>query len=307
MPPTPEVSTYQKVKNVVKIYPSFTKLFVYDEPITVKIPGYEELDSKPPKQHISTSNLYLEDSIRRTKTTISDLTICNEFDLWTTFTFNCQNCNTGCKNYTKGVKCTCPPNQCKRSKPSICKKRMSKWLNNQRETHGNYSYLIVPEYHKKHNALHFHALMKDYKGQLTPTNKTINKRKVYNIKSYQLGFSTAVKIDNIDKVSSYIKKYITKDMPLFPGKKRYWCNTGLQRPVKITNPDIDPFTMEGFTEVYKLNNLTIFKHNASIETLSNKGVFSYGAKYRSSRKIGEYSNQEFQENWKRLQTAANSP
>lgn len=53
---------------------------------------------------------------------------------------------------------------------------------------------------------------------------------------FRAGFTTAVPIDhNKLAVSSYIKKYITKEMPLIHGRKRYWISQNLTRPTKTVN------------------------------------------------------------------------
>ena len=115
---------------------------------------------------------------------------------------------------------------------------MANWLRNQRKKLGKFDYLIVSEFHKDGKALHFHALMGNYKGKLIPSGKTTKGRPTYYFPDYTLGFNSVVKIDNIEKVSSYVRKYITKDMPQFPGQHRFWSSTGLKRPQLIDNPNI---------------------------------------------------------------------
>lgn len=217
--------SHYSVTHYKKIFPHHEELFIYRESFDKKIEGYEPHNTPPSsiKQLENSSQDNLSRSLRRTKTTISDYTKCNEFDLFVTFTF-----------------------KKKRQDQQACRRRMKKWLKNQRDLHGQFQYLIVPEFHKDNISLHFHALIKNYKGKLTDSGKKINKRKVYNIKSYRLGFSTAVYIDNTEKVSNYIKKYITKDMPKLHSKssKRYWCSKDLVKPKIEYNPDISMGTGE---------------------------------------------------------------
>jgi hypothetical protein len=117
---------------------------------------------------------------------------------------------------------------------------MSKWLENQQEHKSKFGYLIIPEYHHK-GGLHFHAMLKSYPGNLIPAVRHLTRKnylykgkQVYNIKSYKNGFSTILLIPENPtdhaKVSNYLKKYITKDMPQFPGSKRYWSSRDLIRP-----------------------------------------------------------------------------
>lgn len=219
------------VENYAKIYPNRISLFVPAIPYTKLQDGMEKTRSEI---KLSTKSTTPETpfwrSIRRTKTLISDIVLCNDFQLFATFTFAKDRQDIG-----------------------RCKSKMSNWLQSQQKQYGSFSYLIVPEFHKDGKSLHFHALLKDYKGNLHKTKIRQSNRTIYNIKSYRSGFSTAVKIDDHQKVASYIKKYITKDMPFLPGQKRYWVSKGLLRPVVVYNTDIhSDYSLIHETENYKL-------------------------------------------------------
>jgi hypothetical protein len=209
-----------------KYYPHFIKVFIPNDPYRKMIPFMEEIkdeiDTEDWKSRVidstKTSNeTHLERSIRRTRTLISDYSLCNEFELMATFTFS-------------------PKKTRDRYNPDLIKSQMNNWLKNEKTRKGNFPYLIVPEFHKDGKALHFHALIKDYPGRLTDSGKRINGRKAYNFKSYTLGINSAVKIDSTEKVSSYVMKYITKDMPLFHAKHRFWATKGLEKPKVVDNP-----------------------------------------------------------------------
>jgi len=249
MPTTnvPENLIYHYIDRFVKIYPDRTKLYVFDRPIKVRIAGYEVQGQPETTTTISRKKnpVAMIESVRRTKTRISDIVICNNFDLFATFTF---------KQDRQDIK--------------KCKEKMSNWLHSQQKLHGKFRYLIIPEFHKDKKSIHFHALINAYKGKLAETTIKQRGRKIYNFSGYRSGFSTAVKIDDLDKVSSYVKKYITKDMPHFSGQKRYWHSAGLIMPTKINNPDIDPFTINEFTEEVRLKNLTIFSMQGKIKLLN---------------------------------------
>jgi hypothetical protein len=172
-------------------------------------------------------------SIRRTRQTISDIIACNRFDLWCTFTFNCKNCPVDCKNNP----CCCPRDLCRRFDPNICKLRMTSWLHRQKLNNPDFTYLIVPEYHKN-GALHFHAFIKHCSAKLSDTKKVDNGKKVLRFTNYTLGFSYVIDIsDQQDEqhnvIAEYMKKYITKDMPVFHGKKRYFTSQNLARPLSL--------------------------------------------------------------------------
>lgn len=263
-----------------KKYPEFTKVYKYHGGKMVFNPSrtsqshssdqiirdsHGKITEILDASHQSPEQNY-DDSLRRTKTTMSDIVLSNHFDMFATFTFNCNSCKFSCSQKSCSitdphekcdtVKCDCPPELCSRLDPETCKQRMSKWLENQQRIHGKFNYLIVPEWHKN-GGLHFHAMLKNYKGNITQayrhkSRKTYihNGQPVFNITSYRQGFTTIKLIPNDPviqaKVSNYLKKYITKDMPVFHGRKRYWCSKFLLRPEIVkgdiisNNPYVDP-------------------------------------------------------------------
>lgn len=249
----PQKDTYIYVSSYIKIYPKFARYYVFDEPILVLQKGYEPvkkiLTSKSTQEQ---KEEILNQSIQRTKTKIADLVLCNEFELFVTFTFK--------KNRQDIIK---------------CKNSMSKWIENTQKRYGKFKYIIVPEYHKDKKSIHFHALLKDFKAPLIKaknpkTNKPLirKKRQVYNITAYQLGFTDCEYIEDYQKVSSYIRKYITKEMITTTGKKRYWTSQKLQRPKIIPDPIIDPYTMQEMTKNWSKNKLTIYTLNSSINIVN---------------------------------------
>lgn len=192
--------------NSIKEYPDMIKIYIYREPFKTGSHAKRKRSKNPETT---------ESSIIRTKTTISDLCLCNNFDLFCTFTFDPKRFNSRNIAYVK--------------------KYINTWCHNAKSRHSKaLQYLIIPERHKS-GAFHLHALIKGYNGRLRDSGHTQGGRVVYNIPNWSFGFSTAVKIDNQVAVSRYIQKYITKDMVLFPGKKRYFCSQSLQRPIKRKN------------------------------------------------------------------------
>lgn len=250
-----EYQTGSKRYSIIKLYPQLSRLYHYHDNQAVGVAQLIEKGiysrGRTKVKKLIKQPTPLDDSLRRTKTVISDIVIANQFDGFATFTFN------GTKKYSKkyGYAIT------DRSNPDECKKKMSKWLKNQRELHGSFGYLIVPEWHKDNKSLHFHALIKGYRGNIKPSGKIKYGKPIYNIESYKLGHSTLETIvqtpDDHARVASYVKKYIVKDMPMFKGKKRYWCSNGLIRPEIIHNPNLDVFTQDKFTKVYQRNNIEI--------------------------------------------------
>jgi len=265
----------EPIHNYIKIYPKFVKLYKYAEPTTNRVSGFEDNPlSGLPFETLDTKENNLQNSLRRTKTTITDIILSNDFNSFATFTFNCRACPIPCEkkkalSRKRGLpaKCICPATKCLRNNPATSKKRISKWINNLQARYGRFSYIIVPEYHKDKQALHFHALIKDYPAPTIDSGHVINSRTSYNLPSYNLGFSSLVKIDNLEKVSSYVRKYITKDMPHFEGKNRYFCSQGLERPTKHTNVDIlyNPQFSPHMVEVFSTLNFSIYKSDDTLD------------------------------------------
>lgn len=165
-----------------------------------------------------------ERSLRRTKKRIGDYILCNDFDMFATFTIKDDRQNN------------------ERSR-----KKLLVWLKNQRTRNGRFRYLVVPEFHKDGKSLHFHALLGDYNGgihqSINPkTNKPLiqKSRAVYELSGYTLGFTNVKLIgkkqEDKSRLSVYLKKYITKEMPVFEGKQRYWVSKGLDLPLIEDNP-----------------------------------------------------------------------
>ena len=211
------------IKSIAKNYGDFTKVVVYNKGVNLD-PPVCKLHLLPVCQICWTRKVNVipkPSSLMRSKTRITDYTLANNFDLFTTFTFDPQKVDSLDFQYAKS--------------------KMSNWLKIQKRSSPDLKYLIVAELHKESGRIHFHALLKNFTGELklaynkNNTVKIKNGRKIYNIGNYKWGWSTAVKIDNIEKVSSYIQKYITKDMLKITNKKRYWTSRNLVKPQKTYN------------------------------------------------------------------------
>lgn len=211
-------------------YPDMVSVYIPKQPIVKHGSGYEE-PVRAKKYRLEddvdaiSSESDIERSIRRTKKIVRDYVLCNCFDMFATFTF---------KSDRQDIEKT--------------KQKMMDWLRNQRNRNKRFRYLIIPEFHKDGKSLHFHALFGDYPGKI---KKSINKKtgnliikngkQVYELTSYTLGFNSVKLIpkngEDISRVSSYIQKYITKEMPIFLSKKRYWSSKGLLLPNVEDNPE----------------------------------------------------------------------
>jgi len=222
-----EISAASKVVRAkATYYPTFVRVFIPNTPYMKDPEGFEKSATPGMLLKLSVDEQYetdVERSIRRTRKRIKDYVLCNEFDLFATFTFRDDRYDIG-----------------------HCKTRMAGWLKNQRARTGKFCYLIVSEFHKD-KALHFHALLGGYMGRVEPSinpktgdQLSQGRHLVYELPSYTLGFTNVKKIepdkDSQTKVGFYIQKYITKDMPLFFGKNRYWASKGLALPTEEDNP-----------------------------------------------------------------------
>lgn len=213
------------VDAVATYYPGFIKVWVPNTPIRKILPDWEtkKKTSISINAEKTSNETDLERSIRRSQRSVSDYVYCNRFDLFATFTIATDRFN-----------------------PEQSKSKVHNWIKNQRNRNGRFRYILVPEYHKN-GALHFHALMGDYPGEVKrsrslQTGKYLirNKKSVYEFPAFTSGFTKVQYIgqsaEDHAKVGNYIRKYITKDMVTIFNQKRYWTSQNLNRPIQEDNP-----------------------------------------------------------------------
>lgn len=95
-------------------------------------------------------------------------------------------------------------------------------------------YLIVPELHADGKHFHFHGLLAyvdemhfSFSGHYT---RGRNSQPIFNILDWGFGFTTATRIQDSGRASSYITKYITKDcVAHLKEKNRYICSRNVNR------------------------------------------------------------------------------
>lgn len=202
-----------------KVFNPFTNSYME------KCINFDELEERHEKS--------ISNSVARTKNKIIDYARSNRWEWFLTFTFKDDEVRN---NY------------------DLCTKKLSVWLNNmQKACNGNMKYVLVPEQHKK-GGFHFHALVSNCEKELNLVSskryalnvrikgkkKTIyikepkgKAKEVFNVGKYKWGFTTATRIENTEKASNYITKYITKDLvSVTPNKKRYWCSKNLDVPME---------------------------------------------------------------------------
>lgn len=105
-----------------------------------------------------------------------------------------------------------------------CVKALSNWLIVMRRSCPDLKYIIVPEQHKS-GRFHFHGLLANCENvSFVSSGVYQGGHEVFNIGKYRLGFSTATKVLDNERVTKYLSKYITKELCAVAfGKKRYWC------------------------------------------------------------------------------------
>lgn len=132
----------------------------------------------------------------------------------------------------------------------LCMKKANNWFKNQHKRYApDLQYIFVPEQHKD-GAWHIHGLLARvgtmsfvYSGHI------VKDKKIYNLTGWKFGFSTATEVEDVVRVSSYITKYITKDLcACTKGKKRYYRSRNIPEPIEsnflVENGESDNFINE---------------------------------------------------------------
>ena len=214
------------IEHITKEYPNnMYKVTIFNNPLVIPRP---RLGHKPNRNSDQPSDKAIEESLRRTRTTIFDYALSNNFSYFVTFTFNPKKVDRYSIESTSNI--------------------MKYWLNRQKKHSPNFAYVIVPEFHKD-GAIHFHALIRDYHAELKSTNVFQNGKRVYNLTGFTAGFTNAQKLDDDQtKAAAYLTKYITKDMINRFNKRRYWASKNLHKPVKryesLSELGLDPYIFD---------------------------------------------------------------
>jgi len=136
--------------------------------------------------------------------------------------------------------------------------KAQKWLKNMTQRK-NLGYVMIPEYHKKDNRVHFHAIINGdvdlehhdiyaVQGVKKPMKlETIQRYHidparirypVYNCSNWKYGFSTAIEVyGSPARLANYVLKYMTKDHQSIFGKS-YWCSKNIR-----LYPDIELYSL----------------------------------------------------------------
>lgn len=153
----------------------------------------------------------------RSKQTIFDIIRCNKWEWFVTLTFDRTKIDSS--NYDDVVRA------------------VSSWVKYMKAYYApDLQYLFVPELHKDKKHFHVHGLIADT-GSIKFINSghVIAGDNIYNMPNWQYGFTTASQVKDTHRLSSYISKYITKDLDQrLKGRKRYWRSKNLNVPEEET-------------------------------------------------------------------------
>ena len=174
----------------------------------------KQVDSEYPEQERSHDSIQHSNraSKNRSKNMIIEYARANTWEWFCTFTFN--------------------PDLVDSFDYKLCYQKLYQWLNNlQKRKAPDVKYLGVPEQHKS-GRWHFHVLMADCDGiDIVPSPKS----GVYNVNGWKYGFSTATAVRDTKRVSTYITKYITKDLiEHTQGQHRYIKSRNLEKASDMT-------------------------------------------------------------------------
>lgn len=200
-------------------------------------------------------------STQRTKKTILEYLLSNQWEFFCTFTFN--------------------PALVDRTDFYEVSQKLSKWLQHLKERYAHdLMYVVVPELHSDGRSYHFHAVMSNVgKMQLMPfyhkndngiSSQVFTKsgQEIYVINHWRYGYSTAIELehnaDSSTKIAYYMTKYITKDLCSNTlNRRRYWVSRStVSKPIEeflnIDFDNIDYYIKHAFDE-----NLMYYKEISS--------------------------------------------
>lgn len=199
----------------------------------------------------------LERAHRRTKQAIYDIAFNNVWEYFITVTFDGHKVDR--YNYEE-----------------VSKKYSQMIKNLKKRKCYDMEYIFVPELHKD-DAIHFHGLLKGVSSlNLKNSGKRDNfGRVIYNCDDFSLGFNTLTRISDPSKASTYMTKYITKEICYTLPGKHYWHSRGLNKieENKMMFNDIEKKKVL-IASLKQSDDLAGYYHT-SIETNTFKNDFTY--------------------------------
>lgn len=183
-------------------------------------------------------------AIRRAKKSCFDLIMCNhDLDAFVTLTFDPSRVNS--RSYDEVYD------------------RIRGWLSNRVQRQG-LKYILVPEFHKDGEKIHFHALMNSSALKLVfaryPNGRLIKQRRngvekqLFNVDDWEFGFSEAELISGDDaqvRISKYVFKYMGKNWGTRIGGRYYLHGGKLALPTYAYSDDPSEFFELGSENYYR--------------------------------------------------------
>ena len=197
--------------------------------------GFEESSAIKNKKNSASNTEKLAQSLSRSRATVFELAICNQWDYFVTLTIDGQKYD--------------------RSNLRIYMKSFSKWLNNYNyQNQSDIRYLLIPENHQD-GSWHMHGLLSavplsDLKLFTLQDHlpyrlrkKISSGRSIYDWPRYRsaFGWSVAEPIMSKEACAKYITKYITKSLAesrIALNHHPFYCSQGLNRAKEIYRAEI---------------------------------------------------------------------
>lgn len=210
---------------------------------------YDTEDKKEEKVNRERS---IQSSYNRTKQSIYGIARANEWEYFVTLTIN--------------------PERMDRSNLDGISKRFNDFMGNLKKRKSpDLKYIFVPELHKDGINYHLHGLIANCDGCTFKDSgkKDSAGRTIYNFENWKFGFSTATKVTDTHRASSYITKYITKELcSVGFNKRRYWCSKNclkaddVKEELNLSSEEIDSFIKNLYNE-----NKIIYEKSVKIESI----------------------------------------
>ena len=226
-------------------YVDSVQVRTYKRPVTVSnkttFPEQKQI-SKSKERTQKQIEHSIESSVNRTINQIYMLSRANRWDYFITLTIDLQKLDSTDFN--------------------LISQKLNIWTNNLKKRYTpDLKYIIVPELHKDKRKWHFHGLFAnigkmslDFSGKVCIGKYIYDyvqkpfATKIYNIPLWKYGFSTATVIRDPSRASSYITKYVTKDLcRVLPNKHRYLASQNVDKPIeRVFN-----IAYEDLTRIYR--------------------------------------------------------
>ena len=181
-----------------------------------RIKGMEEDSEREyvPKSSVNTEKL--DNNISRAKSVCKELVLCNPWDYWCTFTISPEkydryNLKKYIKDFTEFIH------------------NYNRRCNEDEKV----KYLFIPEMHED-GAWHIHGFIRGIREK----DLYINSNGYLTWKQYEdkFGYISMSKVRDVDRASSYMMKYMTKDIAKSVtelGAHIYYCSNGLERAKQL--------------------------------------------------------------------------